>query len=118
MMSREELRELADFECRQPDEFAISFYFEPGTPKDKSHREEAILAKDMVRRTLQELELNGRSRGAISDLERILQLAESLHGNRARGKAVFACSVRQLWKEFDLPASSGATCLHAIGVFI
>ena len=112
MMSREELRELADFECRQPDEFAISFYFEPGTPKDKSHREEAILAKDMVRRTLQELELNGRSRGALSDLERILQLAESLHGNRARAKAVFACSGRQLWKEFDLPASAGGTRLY------
>ena len=111
MMSREELRELADFECRQPDEFAISFYFEPGLPKDKSHREEAILAKDLVRRTLQELEINVKSRSTIADLERILQLAESLHGNRARAKVVFACSGRQLWKEFDLPANGGETRL-------
>ena len=29
MISREDLRQLADFECRLPDEFAISFYFEP-----------------------------------------------------------------------------------------
>ena len=111
MISREELRELADFECRQ-DEFAISFYFDPGKPQDKSHREEAILAKDLVRRTMQELELNGKSRNTVSDLERILQLAESLHGNRARGKAVFACSGRQVWKEFDLPQNGGGTRLH------
>ena len=33
MISREDLRQLADFECRLPDEFAISFYFEPCVPK-------------------------------------------------------------------------------------
>jgi peptide subunit release factor 1 (eRF1) len=111
MMSREELRSLADFECRQPDELAITFYFEPCAPKDKSHREEAIQAKDLVRTTLQELELNGKSRNAVSDLRRILQLAENLHGNQARAKAVFACSGRQFWKEFDLPATAGGTRL-------
>jgi protein required for attachment to host cells len=111
MISREELRELANFECRQPDEFAISFYFEPRPPKDKSHREEAIFAKDVVRRTLQELQVNDGARSAIADLERILPLAESLHGNRARAKAVFACSGRQVWKEFDLPANGAGTRL-------
>jgi peptide subunit release factor 1 (eRF1) len=104
MISREELRQLADFECRLPGEFAITFYFEPGTPKDKSHREEVIEAKDLVRRTLQELELNGKHRNAISDLQRILQLVESLRGNQARAKAVFACAARGFWKEFDLPS--------------
>ena len=44
MISREDLRQLASFECQRPDELAISFYFQPSTPKDKSHREEAILA--------------------------------------------------------------------------
>ena len=110
-MSREELRSLADFECRQPDELAITFYFEPGVPRDKSHREEIIHAKDLVRSTLQELELNGKSRNAVSDLQRILQLAENLHGNQARAKAVFACSGRQFWKEFDIPPTGGATRL-------
>ena len=51
MISREELRQLASFECRHPDELAISFYFKPSTPQDKSHREEGILAKDLVRKT-------------------------------------------------------------------
>jgi len=112
MVSREELRKLAEFECRHPNEFAVTFYFEPSTPKDKSHREEAIEAKDLVRRTLQELEVNGRSRDVLADLRQILQLAEGLRGNQARGKAVFTCSTRKLWLEFDLPASAGQTALY------
>jgi peptide subunit release factor 1 (eRF1) len=111
MISREELLRLADFECRHPNEIAVSFYFQPATPKDKSHREEVIEAKDLVRRTLQELEVNGRSREVVVDLQKILQLAERLHGNQARAKAVFACSARQLWLEFDLPPSGERTRL-------
>jgi peptide subunit release factor 1 (eRF1) len=111
MISRDELRQLASFECQGSNELAISFYFQPSTPQDKSHREEAILAKDLVRKTLQELQLNGRNRDAIGDLEKILHLAEGLHGNQARAKAVFACAGRSLWREFDLPPSPSATKL-------
>ena len=111
MISREELRRLADFECRHPNEQAITFYFQPSTPKDRSHREEAIEAKDLVRKTIQQLELNSQSRDAIADLKRILRLAENLHGNRARAKAVFACAGREFWAEFDLPGSEDQTRL-------
>ena len=111
MISREELRQLASFECRHPDELAISFYFKPSTPQDKSHREEGILAKDLVRKTIQELQMNGRFRGALEDLQRILELAERLHGNEARGKVVFACSARGIWQEFDVPAGVATTKL-------
>lgn len=111
MISREELRQLASFECRLPDELAISFYFKPSTPQDKSHREEGILAKDLVRRTIQELQMNGRFRGALEDLQRILDLAEQLHGNQARGKVVFACGARGIWQEFDVPAGVATTKL-------
>jgi peptide subunit release factor 1 (eRF1) len=111
MISREELRQLAGFECRHPNELAISFYFQPSTPQDKSHREETILAKDLVRKTLQELKLNGRNSQVIEDLEKILRLAEGLHGNQARGKAVFACAGRKLWHEFDLPQVASGTRL-------
>src|SRR5712692_6550933 len=103
MISREELRKLASFECHGPNELAISFYFQPSTPQDKSHREEAILAKDLIRKTLQELLLNGHNRQVVEDLERIQHLAENLYGNQARAKAVFACAGRKLWQEFDLP---------------
>jgi hypothetical protein len=111
MISREELRRLASFECRNEDELAISFYFQPGTPQDKSHREEGILAKDLVSKTLRELELHGRSRQSLEDLERVLRLAESLHGNQARAKAVFACRARNVWQEFDIPAVPSPTKL-------
>jgi len=111
MISREELRQLADFECRNPEELAISFYFQPETPQDKSHREEMILAKDLVRKTIQELELNSRNRAALDDLHRIQKLAESLHGNQARARAVFACAGRKLWQEFDIPAVASPTTL-------
>ena len=111
MISREELRQLASFESPDPHELAISFFFKPVTPQDKSHREEAILAKDIVRRTIQELNINGGNRDAIRDLERILQLAENLHGNQARAKAVFACSPRGVWHEFDVPVVAAPTKL-------
>jgi peptide subunit release factor 1 (eRF1) len=111
MISRDELRQLARFECQHTNELAISFYFQPSTPHDKSHREEAILAKDLVRKTLQELQLNGQNREAMEDLEKILHLAEGLHGNQARAKAVFACAGRKLWREFDLPPVSSTTRL-------
>lgn len=103
MISREELRQLASFECRGDGELAISFYFHPGVPHDKSHREEAILAKDLIKNALRELQLQERNPQAIEDLNRALRLAESLHGNQARAKAVFACGQQGLWKEFDLP---------------
>jgi len=111
MISREELRQLAEFESQDPKQSAISFYFQPSKPQDKSHREEAIFAKDLVRKTIQELQLNGRNRQVVEDLERILRLAEGLHGNQARAKAVFACAARQLWREFDLPPTPGVTRL-------
>ena len=111
MISRDELRQLASFECRDPREAAISFYFKPSTPQDKSHRDEAILAKDTVRKAIQDLQTHGASREAIGDLERILEIAERLHGNQARSKAVFACSGRGIWYEFDVPTVAASTKL-------
>ncbi len=111
MISREELRQLASFECRHPGDLAISFYFKPSTPQDKSHREEAILAKDVVRQTMQELQASGNGRSAMDDLERILQIAERLHGNQSRAKAVFACKDRGIWQEFDVPTVAVSTRL-------
>jgi len=110
MMTREDLRQLADFECRA-NEFAISFYFQPGAPKDKSHREEGIQAKELVRKTIQELRASGRSSKPIQDLERILRIAEGLHGNEGFGKVVFSCSDRNVWREFNVPPSSFSTRL-------
>jgi peptide subunit release factor 1 (eRF1) len=101
MITRQQLIELASFESGGSD--AVTFYFQPARPQDKSHRAEAIQAKDMVRSALRAAGRNGNGASVRADLERILALAESLHGNHARAKAVFACSARAFWREFDLP---------------
>ena len=111
MITREEIRELASFHCEDPETCALSFYFQPQTPQNRSHKEEAILAKDLVRNALREAEKNGRNGCARADLQRILDIAENLHGNQAKAKAVFACGQRNYWREFDLPPQLAGTQL-------
>ena len=111
MITREEIRELAQFQPEEDEACALSFYFQPRTPQNKSHREEAILAKDLVRQALHEAEKNGKNTRARADLDRILEIAGNLHGNQARAKAIFACGARKFWREFDLPPQLPATRL-------
>jgi peptide subunit release factor 1 (eRF1) len=105
MITREEIRQLAQFES--PTGCAISFYFQPQTPQNKSHREEAILVKDLVRDVLRKAERNGNDAALRQDLEKVLGIAEGLHGNHSRGKAIFACREQGIWHEFDVPARLG-----------
>jgi peptide subunit release factor 1 (eRF1) len=102
MITREEIRQLAQFES--PAGCAISFYFQPQVPQNKSHREESIMVKDLVRETLRKAERNGRHTVLREDLEKILNIAEGLHGNHSRGKAIFACREQGVWRELDIPA--------------
>jgi peptide subunit release factor 1 (eRF1) len=106
MISRDALRRLAEFQS--PKDSAISFYFQPRTPQDRSHRDEAIQIKDLVKQAQREAGQDGKNAGA-SDLARILALAERLDGNHSRAKAIFACETQGLWEEFDLPARLART---------
>ncbi len=110
MITREDVRELAEFQGSGTD-CAISFYFQPARPSNKSHREQAILAKDLVRQALREAEKNGRNGCARADLQRILDLTADWQGNSARAKAVFACGGRNIWREFELPPQLAKTQL-------
>ena len=101
MITREEIRQLAQFESTAG--CAISFYFQPQTPQNKSHREEAIMVKDLVRDVLRKAERNGNHAVLRQDLEKILNIAEGLHGNHSRGKAIFACREHGIWRELDIP---------------
>ncbi len=101
MIRREDIRELAQFESKQG--CALSFYFQPQTPQNKSHREEAILAKDLVQNALREAGKDGKHRCARADLDRIIQVAEALQNDHSHAKAVFASSKQGFWREFDLP---------------
>ncbi len=109
MITRDELRHLAQIES--PAGCAVSFHFQPQTPQDKSHREETILVKDRVREALRQAE-RGRNHQALrEDLRRISQSAESLYGNHSRGRVIFACSERGIWRELDLPPKLGRSQL-------
>jgi hypothetical protein len=102
MITREAIRELALHESEQG--CAVSFFFQPTTPKDQSYREEAILLKDLVRQALRETEAGGKNACARDDLNRILEMADRIHNNGGKAKAIFADSSKGIWREFDLPA--------------
>jgi len=101
MITREDILELAQFQANGPD-CAISFYFQPATPRNKSHHEDAILAKDLLRQAQRQVEKNGHNGSARADLNRILELASDWQGSQTRAKVVFACSSRNIWREFEL----------------
>jgi len=110
MITREQLRELARFQSNGAD-CAVSFYMQPQTPRDKSHREESILLKDLVRSALLSIENHGKNGYMRADLERVLDWVSSLGGGPARARAVFACGELNFWREFDLPPQLPASQL-------
>ena len=111
MITRDEIRELAEFQSAQCD--AVTFYYQPTTPSDKSHREEALRIKDLVKDAAREADRIGKNCKLLkADLDHLLAWAEGLHGNQGRGKAVFTCGSARLWKEFDLPPQLPRTALH------
>src|SRR5271166_6358748 len=129
MITREQIQELAQFEDQGA--CALSFYFQPSPPRNKAHKEEAILTKDLAREALRQLESKSESKSsknknknkdkdalasARADLDRIVRLSQDLRGsglrgNGARAKAVFACSAQGFWREYDLPAQLSGTQL-------
>ena len=99
MIPRETLKRLAGIYSEQGT--AISFYFKPETPQNKSHQAEPILIKDKVRELLGSLSEIPR-KGAGDDLQRILRMSEELRTN-PRPKGIFASKEHNLWIDLDLP---------------
>jgi peptide subunit release factor 1 (eRF1) len=113
-MTREQIRELAQFQDQKS--CAVSFYFQPSAPRNKAHKEDTILVKDLAREALRGLEAKGpeskvQRESARADLNHILRLSGELRSNGTHGKAVFACAAQNLWREYDLPASLPSTQL-------
>ena len=109
MITREAIRELASHQSEAG--CAVSFYYQPSTPKDQSHREESILLKDLVRNAMKSAEAGGPNTCARADLDRILGMAERIHNNGGKAKAIFADSSKGIWREFDVPAKFTGTHL-------
>jgi peptide subunit release factor 1 (eRF1) len=109
MITRDEIRELAAFQADETKgALAVSFYFQPDPPQDRSHRRDAIVAKEVVKQALKGVNGKGKNGFLHSDIERILETANRVRG-QSRGQAVFACGAQGLWKEFDLPPRLGKT---------
>src|SRR6266404_2309955 len=121
-ITREQLRELAEFQDQKC--CAVSFYFQPSTPRNKAHKEDAILIKDLVREAQRNLENKvpegkGNERKerketkdcARADMDRILRLAGELRSNGTHSKAVFGCSAQNFWREYEVPATLPGTQL-------
>ena len=108
-MTREQIRQLAEFQDKNS--CAVSFYFQPSTPRNKAHREDTILIKDLAREAMHHLEGKGAKEGVRPDIERIVRLSAELRSNGTHGKAVFACAAKNVWREYELPATLGSTQL-------
>ena len=108
-MTREQIRELAEFQDERS--CAVSFYFQPSAPRNKAHKEDTILIKDLAREAMHRLEVKGKKECARADIERIVRLSGELRSNGTHGKAVFACAEKNIWQEFELPATLGTTQL-------
>lgn len=108
-ITREQIRELAEFQDAKAS--AVTFYFQPSTPRNKAHKEDVILIKDLAREAVRTLESQGRKEAARADLDHILRLSSELRNNGTHGKAVFACSDRNIWREYDVPANLPGTQL-------
>ena len=103
MITRDDIRELANF--HSPEGCAVTFYYQPTAPTNRSHRDETILVKDLVQNALRLAEKNLlKPKAAHGDLQRILEMTDTLRSNGRKGKAVFACVGQGYWREFDLPA--------------
>ena len=109
-LTREQIRELAETQDGQS--CALSFYFQPSTPRNKAHKEDAILIKDLARDAQRKLESQGKKDCAREDLERVVRMATELRSNGTQAKAVFACSKQNFWREYDLPAQLPGTALY------
>lgn len=112
MMTRDEIRELAAFQADETKgACALSFYFQPDPPQDRSHRHEVIVAKDIVKQALKSAAASRKNGSVHADLDRILDVATNLRGN-TKGKAVFACSKQNFWREYELPPHLGGTHIY------
>src|SRR5712671_996277 len=114
-LSREQIRELAEFQ--DMNSCAVSFYFQPSTPRNKAHKEDTILIKDLARDAQRNLELKGTRDRASADLDRIVRMSSELRSNGTHAKAVFACAARGFWREYDLPAQLPGTQLFVDRTF-
>jgi peptide chain release factor subunit 1 len=108
-ITREQIRELAEFQDTKS--CAVSFYYQPSTPRNKAHKEDTILIKDLAREALRVQESKGHKDCGRNDIERVLRLTGELRSNGTHAKAIFACGERKIWREYGLSPNLPGTQL-------
>jgi hypothetical protein len=112
MMTRDEIRELAAFQADESKgACALSFYFQPDPPQDRSHRREAIVAKDVVKQALKSAAAQGKNGSLHADLDRVLDwppICAAMPGERQSSPA----PRKNFWKEYELPPNLGGTHIY------
>jgi peptide subunit release factor 1 (eRF1) len=108
-ISREQIRELAEFQDAKS--CALSFYFQPSAPRNKAHKEDTILIKDLAREAVRNMESKGKKDCARADIDRVLRMSGDLRSNGTHAKAVFACAAQNIWQEYDLSPNLAGTQL-------
>ena len=123
-MTRDEIRELAAFQADESKgACALSFYFQPDPPQDRSHRSEAIVAKDVVKQALKSAAAQGKNGPLHADLDRVLDLRPICAAVAGKGsvcllRAEFLEGIRTAtasWSDANL--SAAAVSVEAAGRF-
>ena len=109
-ITREQIRQLA--EVQDEKSCAVTFYFQPSTPRNKAHKEDTILIKDLAREAMHALEDKGKKDCARADIDRVVRLSSELRSNGTHAKAVFACATLNIWQEYELPPTLASTQLY------
>ena len=119
-ITREQLRTLAQFQ--DGDCSAVTFYFQPQTPRNRAHKEDSILIKDLVREALRKLEgVSSEEKSGVKSLEvkntenkgRLKDLCDSKPGEKLKRDSVRADLDRVLRLAGELRTNG----THAKGVF-
>src|SRR5262249_2533746 len=106
-MTREQIRQLAEFQDNNS--CAVTFYFQPSTPRNKAHKEDTILIKDLAREAVRNLGSKGRKDAARADIELILRLHMHSRSNGTHAKPIFASSKHAIWQEYKQPPPLAGT---------
>jgi|SRR5579864_7441303 len=103
LVTKDDLLDLTKFSDEHA--HAVSFYFSLVSTPDNSHRQEAIAIKRLIQEAKEHFASQSVPTSLAKDLDEVHTVAEEVRLKPARFRAVFACGEKQIWREFDLPAS-------------
>ena len=108
MITREDMRELAQFQGMVRNVQSVFIFSRPVQRTSRTGRMAFWPRTWYVRPCVKPRKMAATVVPA-TDLQRILEAAGDWAAHRSQAKAVFACSSRKIWREFDLPPQLAKT---------